>query len=178
MRIRIDADDLPGLTCPPRGPADGGDPAYRNIHVAVQRRDRRTELLGPHPGDAPAATWTLECTTTQSPTGTDVRGPYVQGRQGERFIYLSWGTVDETGAFTLFRRAKLSVAVARASGQTWLGELFWATPLGRVLATETAGRPNTSQRTGSHRQRRRTTGAPDRAGNTEITLTAAEYVSR
>jgi hypothetical protein len=31
----------------------------------------------------------------------------VQGRPGQRFIYLSWGTVDEAGAFTMFRRAKL-----------------------------------------------------------------------
>ncbi|GAA3766299.1 DUF5990 family protein [Streptomyces chiangmaiensis] len=106
MRIRIDADHLPGLTCPPGVPAGGG-PVYRNIHVAVQRRDRRTELLDPQPGDASSATWSLECTTTASATGTDVRGPYVQGRPGERFIYLSWGTVDEVGAFTMFRRAKL-----------------------------------------------------------------------
>jgi hypothetical protein len=37
----------------------------------------------------------------------DVTGPYIQGRRGGRFIYLSWGTVDDAGAFTLFRRAKL-----------------------------------------------------------------------
>ncbi|WP_432044057.1 DUF5990 family protein [Streptomyces cadmiisoli] len=107
MRIRIDARDLPGLTCPPVVPDDSSHPVYRNIHVAVQRRDRRTELLHPHPGNALFATWILECTTTASPNGTDVRGPYVQGRPGERFIYLSWGTVDDAGAFTMFRRAKL-----------------------------------------------------------------------
>jgi hypothetical protein len=27
--------------------------------------------------------------------------------RGGRFIYLSWGTVDDAGRFTLFRRAKL-----------------------------------------------------------------------
>jgi hypothetical protein len=31
----------------------------------------------------------------------------VQGPKGERFVYLSWGTVDESGAFEMFRRAKL-----------------------------------------------------------------------
>lgn len=36
-----------------------------------------------------------------------MKGPYVQGGPGGRFIYLSWGTVDEAGAFTMFRRAKL-----------------------------------------------------------------------
>ncbi|MEU6228326.1 DUF5990 family protein [Streptomyces sp. NPDC047042] len=107
MRIRIDAVDLPGLTCP-SGAFGGNDvPAYRNIHVAVQRRDRPAELLDPKPGDAVSATWTLECTTATSPAGTDVKGPYVQGRPSGRFIYLSWGSVDDAGTFTMFRRAKL-----------------------------------------------------------------------
>jgi hypothetical protein len=105
MRIRIDAVDLPGLTRP--ASLDGNIPAYDNLHVAVQRRDRPAELLAPQPGDAPCATWTLECATSTSPTGTEVKGPYVQDRLGRRFIYLSWGTVDESGVFSMFRRAKL-----------------------------------------------------------------------
>ncbi|MEU9912359.1 DUF5990 family protein [Streptomyces sp. NPDC051001] len=104
MRIRIDAIDLPGLT----------HPAYDNVHVAVQRRDRPAELLEPQPGDAPSATWTLECSTSSSPAGTEVTGPYVQNRLGRRFIYLSWGTVDESGRFTMFRRAKLMLDVIPA----------------------------------------------------------------
>ncbi|MGR4880183.1 DUF5990 family protein [Streptomyces sp. LARHCF249] len=110
MRIRIEAVDLPGLTCPPEHPGrpvDGDEPGYRNVHVAVQRRDRPAELLEPQPGDAARATWTLECTAVASVTGIDVKGPYVQGRPGSRFVYLSWGTVDGSGAFTMFRRAKL-----------------------------------------------------------------------
>ncbi|WP_328890425.1 DUF5990 family protein [Streptomyces sp. NBC_00316] len=107
MRIRIDAVDLPGLTCCPSVAPDGDTSTCGNVHVAVQRRDRPAELLDPQPGDAASATWILECTTVASPTGTDVKGPYVQGRPGGRFIYLSWGTVDESGAFTVFRRAKL-----------------------------------------------------------------------
>ncbi|MEV0639404.1 DUF5990 family protein [Streptomyces sp. NPDC050619] len=105
LRIRIDAVDLPGRTRP--APADGSTPAYGNIHVAVQRRDRPAELLDPQPGDAASATWTLECTASASETGTNVKGPYVQDRLGRRFIYLSWGTVDEAGVFSMFRRAKL-----------------------------------------------------------------------
>nr|WP_089100735.1 DUF5990 family protein [Streptomyces hyaluromycini] len=105
IRIRIDAFDLPGRTCP--APADGDGPAYADIHVAVQRRDRPAEVLQPHPGDATFATWTLECTATATPDGIDVTGPYVQNRLGRRFVYLSWGTVDDSGVFTMFRRAKL-----------------------------------------------------------------------
>ncbi len=105
MRIRIEAVDLPGRTC--SVPVDGGVRVYGDIHVAVQRRDRPAELLEPQPGDAASATWTLECAAVSSPTGTDVTGPYVQNRLGRRFIYLSWGTVDDSGVFTMFRRAKL-----------------------------------------------------------------------
>ncbi|MCX5266386.1 DUF5990 family protein [Streptomyces sp. NBC_00199] len=105
MRIRIDAVDLPGLTGP--ASADGRTPAYANLHVAVQRRDRPAELLDPQRGDASSATWTLECTASATPAGTEVVGPYVQHRLGRRFVYLSWGTVDEAGVFTMFRRAKL-----------------------------------------------------------------------
>ncbi|MFF6786400.1 DUF5990 family protein [Streptomyces sp. NPDC012510] len=112
MRIRIDAVDLPGLTCP--APAGAKVPTYGNIHVAVQRRDRPAELLEPQPGDAPSATWTLECTTSVSPTGIEVKGPYLQDRLGRRFIYLSWGTVDGSGIFTMFRRAKLMLDVIPA----------------------------------------------------------------
>ncbi|MFJ2833098.1 DUF5990 family protein [Streptomyces sp. NPDC087263] len=107
IRIRIDAVDLPGLACSPEAIPGNDVPAYRNIHVAVQRRERPTELLDSQPGDAASATWTLECATSASPSGTDVKGPYVQGRPGGRFIYLSWGTVDDSGTFTMFRRAKL-----------------------------------------------------------------------
>jgi hypothetical protein len=106
LRIRIDGSDLPGRTCGP----DDGIPAYTNIHVAVQRRDRPGELLDPQPGDAVSASWTLECTVS----GADVKGPYVQGRPDGRFVCLSWGTVDEAGAFTMFRRAKLMLDVLPA----------------------------------------------------------------
>ena len=104
MQIRIEASDLPGTSCGPSLDAPNG---YHNIHVAVQRRNRRDELLGLVPGDAPSATWTLDCTAVRTASGVDVLGPYVQGPPGGRFIYLSWGTVDGEGGFTLFRRAKL-----------------------------------------------------------------------
>ncbi len=78
----------------------------QNIHVGVQRKNRRDELLDLHPGDAASAEWTLDC----SVDGTDVRGPHIQGRPGARSIYLSWGDVDDNGRFTMFRRAKLMLA--------------------------------------------------------------------
>ncbi|MDI2125739.1 DUF5990 family protein [Yinghuangia seranimata] len=103
IELRIDAVDLPGTACPPAP----GFPGYDNIHVAVQRRERPTELLGLTPGDAASASWALECTATPVDAGLDLKGPYVQGRPGGRFVYLSWGSLDDAGTVTMFRRAKL-----------------------------------------------------------------------
>jgi hypothetical protein len=49
----------------------------------------------------------LEVIATATDAGWDLRGPYVQGGPGGRFVYLSWGTVDDAGTFHMFRRAKL-----------------------------------------------------------------------
>jgi hypothetical protein len=135
LRIRIEGFDLPGRGCGP----DGGDPAYTDVHVAVQRRDRPAELLGVQPGDAASVNWTLECTAVASAAGTDVKGPYVQGRSGGRFVYLSWGTADDSGAFTMFRRAKLMLdAVPAGVLDTALREGLL---VGRLGLSDVHGRP-------------------------------------
>ncbi|GAA2805970.1 DUF5990 family protein [Kitasatospora sp. CM 4170] len=103
MQIRIEAFALPGRTCT----AGPGFPGYTDIHVAVQQRQRSDVLLDPQPGDAASAAWTLDCTASATASGVDLKGPHIQGRPGQRFVYLSWGTVDDTGVFTMFRRAKL-----------------------------------------------------------------------
>jgi hypothetical protein len=99
VHIRIEGSQLPGRDC---GQAPGF-PGYTNICVGVQRKKRPDELLDLQPGDAAEAVWTFEC----SVDGADVRGPYIEGPPGGRFIYLSWVTVDGDGRFTMFRRAKL-----------------------------------------------------------------------
>jgi hypothetical protein len=103
VQIRIEGSDLPGRSCPP------GDnfPGYENIHVGVQRRDRPGEWTGMAPGDLATVSWTLDCDVVDGTTGIDFKGPYIQGRPHERFIYLSWGAVDRDGSFSMFRRAKL-----------------------------------------------------------------------
>ncbi len=104
MQIRIEGSDLPGRTC--RG---GGDfPGYENVHVGVQRRRKPDELLDRVPGDAATAVWTFDCDVVRGAHGIDFKGPYIEGRRpGERFVYLSWGSVDDAGTFNMFRRAKL-----------------------------------------------------------------------
>ena len=101
-----------------------GDPrpggcTYANIHVGVQRG---TEVVDVVPGGSNEAGWDLTV-DLKEPDGTpDFRGPYVHGKRGERFLYLSWGTVDHDGAFAMFRRAKLmlsgiDVEVVRAAAR-------------------------------------------------------------
>lgn len=128
MRIRLEATDLPGRGCAP-GP-DGN--RYENIHVAVQRRNRPAELLDPHPGDAPTATWTLDCTLKNG----EPTGPYIQGGPGNRFIYLSWGAVTDDD-WGMFRRAKIFLSeipvTLPAENATLVAHLTLTDPLGHPL---------------------------------------------
>lgn len=77
MQIRIEGFDLPGGSFYPSQDSPG---ARHNAHVGVQHRTRRDELLGLVPGDAPSATWTLDCAASPAGAGTDLRGPYIQAR--------------------------------------------------------------------------------------------------
>lgn len=72
---------------------------YDNVHVALQVG---REPVGLVPGDAARAEWSTEVRVTDG----DFRGPAVQGRRGERFLYLTWGSPDADG-WGMFRRAKL-----------------------------------------------------------------------
>jgi hypothetical protein len=97
-------------------------PGRRDPHVALQVG---REPVGVVPGDATSATWTTELRLVTAADGTtDVRGPAVQGRRGERFVYLTWGDVAADGTFTMVRRAKLM-----------LGPLLAATPGERATVT-------------------------------------------
>ena len=148
MQIRIEGTDLPGRSCGPSTDVPGG---YHNIHVGVQRRGKRDELLGLTPGDAPAATWTIEGQLSggKDPDGpADVRGRYIQGPPGGRFIYLNWVTVEDGAGPRLFRRAKLWLdgvppAVLEEAARTGLlvGRLGLTDPKG--YPTCSAGRPPT-----------------------------------
>ncbi len=105
--VRIEATDLPGTSCGPAPEAPGG---HHNIRVGVQRRNRPDELLDPVPADAPGARWDLACQARREGEAVDLRGPYIQGGPGRRFIYLSW--IGDWGGRTdaMFRRAKLRLA--------------------------------------------------------------------
>lgn len=98
MDVRIVGVNLPGRTWGP----------YDNIHVGVQRRTEVVDLVA---GDAGEAVWEFPV----EPAGGDFKGPHVQGKRGERFLYLSWGAVGADGRFAMFRRAKLMLAAIEPS---------------------------------------------------------------
>ena len=104
VQIMILASNLPGKSCGPSPERPGG---YHNIHVGIQRRGQRDELLGLTPADASAAKWQFEGTLTSRGGTWDLRGPCIQGPPDGRFIYISWVTREVDGACRLFRRAKL-----------------------------------------------------------------------
>lgn len=90
--LRIVGRDLPGRSFAGLG----------NVHCGVQRGSDAVDLV---PGDADVATFEVPLTVADD----DLRGPFVHGRRGARFVYLSWGDVDDAGCFHMFRRAKISV---------------------------------------------------------------------
>lgn len=81
--------------------------ACHNVHVGIQVGREPADLV---PGDSDEAVWRVDLNVVEGDDGLDFRGPAVQGRRGERFVYLTWGDVSAEGAFTMFRRAKLMLA--------------------------------------------------------------------
>lgn len=121
--MRIIGTDLPGLVCE----------EFRDVHVAVQRGrgpDR------PVPGDAEGAEWEFSVQVVTGRDGKpDFKGPFVQGRPGERFFYLTWGELPQGGEFAMFRRAKIYFADLPAE------LLESGTAVGRLGLTDAQGKP-------------------------------------
>ena len=96
---------IEGFELPGREFCDPDGSPLTNVLVGVQVRSVPSELVR---GDANAARWELEVMLVEQPGGGfDFRGPAVHGRRGDRFLYLTWGNVDDAGHFHMFRRAKL-----------------------------------------------------------------------
>lgn len=108
------------------------------IHVGVQKG---TEVVGLVTGDAADAVFDIDLEVVADTDGVpDFRGPYVQGRRGERFVYLSWGEVDDQGTFAMFRRLKLHLAPLVE--QSTPDRVLAAKRIQAVLElTDTRGRP-------------------------------------
>ena len=103
MLIRIEGSDLPGRSC---GPGPDFPDGHENIHVAIQGRKGQQDLFGLTRADARSVVWELDCVVLGAPPELDIKGAQIQGPPGKRFIYITWGVVDDSG-FRMFRRAKL-----------------------------------------------------------------------
>lgn len=99
MRIRIEGRDLPAHQGGPKADAL----RLANVHVGVQKG---TKVIDRVPAWATTAEWQFEITSREIDELLDVGGPWVHGRPGARFLYLSWGNLTDT-SFEMFRRAKL-----------------------------------------------------------------------
>jgi Family of unknown function (DUF5990) len=114
VHIEIHGRDLPGRTCC----------GHTDVAVGVQRGKEVVDL---RPADAGAVVWAFDVTDVRDRAGAaDLRGPYVHGRPGGRFLYLSWGGVGADGWPRMFRRAKLMLdpaVLADAAGETLVAEL-------------------------------------------------------
>jgi hypothetical protein len=118
VRIEIQGRALPGRRCA----------GYDDVAVGVQRG---REVVDVRPADADAVTWSFDVAEVRRPDGgVDVRGPWVHGRPGARFLYLTWtGTRGTTGDGTsgMFRRAKLMLddpaLLAAAAGGVLVGRV-------------------------------------------------------
>jgi hypothetical protein len=75
-----------------------------NVHVGVQVGREPADLMK---ADVSEARWVFDIDAVVRDGQLDFRGPVVQGKRGERFIYLTWGEVHRDSRFEMFRRAKL-----------------------------------------------------------------------
>jgi Family of unknown function (DUF5990) len=82
--------------------------------------------------------WTAR--STSAGAAPDVTGPYIQGRPGGRFIYLSWVTVDDSDSATMFRRAKLWLDSGVPS-EILISAARRGRLLGRLRLTDAKGNP-------------------------------------
>ncbi len=79
----------------------------REVFVGMQRG---RDVVSPRPLAGETMTFEAELDVVVTPSGVDYRGPWVQGKRGDRFLYLCWGH-DSTHGFEGFRRAKLMLGV-------------------------------------------------------------------
>ncbi|GAA3229585.1 DUF5990 family protein [Actinocorallia longicatena] len=135
MRVRVIGTAGPGRDCP----AGTGFPGYTDVRVGLQRKAPSRELLGVVPGDVAEAVWEIEVRVTAKAAGPDVTGDQVQGRPGDRFLYLSW-LGDGSGAVAaVFRRAKLMFDAVPGETLTEAAETGLLTA--HLSLTDPLGRP-------------------------------------
>lgn len=122
-----------GLRHPGRDDPDG-------LRLGIQRK---AEVVDVMPRSASSATFSLSVDVIATDSGElDVRGLYVHGPRGDRFLYLSWGKVDRNGTFGMVQRMKIKLGAidpalierALESGATLDGTFSLTNQVGHPLS--------------------------------------------
>ena len=110
---RVDAIDLPGNYLGDQIP----------LFVGIQHRQETTQIVPLASADE--ASFDFEFGLIGEGDGLDVRGPFVHGRKGDRFLYLVWGHSTQDEPFVRHARSKLmfndiprELVLAAADGPT------------------------------------------------------------
>ncbi len=100
MVIEIRGINGPGRRCAP-APDHG---PYEGVEVAV---GRFTDPIDRVPGDTEDAQWRVPVRVVWRDGEPDFRGSHVDGKRGDRHIYLNWFAREPDGDLKLFRRGKV-----------------------------------------------------------------------
>jgi hypothetical protein len=115
LQLRISGSNLPGRQFE----------SFQDVHLGIQHRAESIDIV---PGDATGVTFDLTVEVVPGgAAGFDFRGPYVHGKRGERFLYLSWGDLTHDGSFAMFRRAKLHLSALDPA------DVVYATATGTIV---------------------------------------------
>ncbi len=100
MIVEITGVNGPGRRCAP-SPEHG---PYEGVQVGV---GSFKDPIGLVPGDADGVRWEVPVRVVRVDGGLDFRGPHVDGKRGDRHIYLDWFNLEPDGRLLLFRRGKV-----------------------------------------------------------------------
>ena len=102
LKLKVICRDLPGI----RFEDDGRDERTKEpVYLGIQCDE---EVIHQAAGDRKQVTFHPEFRVKRRPNGTpSFLGPYAKGSAKNRFFYLSWGELQDTGSFRMFRRLKI-----------------------------------------------------------------------
>lgn len=100
MIVEIRGVNGPGRRCNP-APEHG---PYEDVQVAV---GHSTNPIGMVPADTRGVDWRVPVRVVREDGRLDFRGPSVNGKRGDRHIYLNWFNREPDGQLRLFRRGKV-----------------------------------------------------------------------
>jgi hypothetical protein len=98
--VEINGVNGPGRRCNP-APEHG---PYEDVQVGV---GRSTDPIGVVPGDTQAVRWRVSVRVVWRDGKPDFHSPHVDGKRGDRHIYLNWFNRGADGQLKLFRRGKV-----------------------------------------------------------------------